>query len=73
MNKELEKRLKRIEKLEKKNKVLGVSVMANNSISMEDASITVENILTTVDDINEGRVKFYTPDFELLDSLRLYS
>lgn len=69
MSEMLRKRLKRIEELEKKHNVLGVSITADGDVSTEEASKVVENLLNTLDDMEEGKIKFHTPNYELLDKL----
>lgn len=62
-------RLEKIAELEKKHSVLGCSVLAQGNVSTEEASKMVLNLLETLDDIQEGRVKYTCPDYRLLDEL----
>lgn len=72
MNEELKKDLEDIAILEEKYGVLGVSFYTEQGtdVTTEDSTVIVKNILQTVGDINDGTLKFITPDFELLDSLK---
>lgn len=62
-------RLEKIAELEKKHRVLGCSVLAKGNVSTEEASKMVLNLLETLDDIQEGRIEYACPDYELLDEL----
>ena len=58
-------RLEKIAELEKKHNVLGCSVLAQGKVNTENASKMVLSLLETLDDIQEGRVEYYCPDYRL--------
>lgn len=63
-------RLNRISELEKKHNVLGCGIYTKGRTTTEEASQSVLNLLETLDDIEEGRIKMHCPDFELLDKIK---